>query len=61
MAENLADKLKLAWAVFEDDGAGSMPELMDGHFQACCLVDALCDLHTEGNLALGAITQTGNK
>ena len=32
MAENLSNKLKLAWPIFEDYRAGSMPELVDSHF-----------------------------
>jgi len=47
MAQNLSDEFKLARSVFEDDGAGGMPELMDRHFQSGRFLDVPANLDAE--------------
>jgi hypothetical protein len=54
MTQDLSNELKLAWSIFENDGTGGMPELVDRHPQPGCFFDVLNDLVTERGLPLRA-------
>jgi hypothetical protein len=56
VTEKLPNQLVFTGAAFENEGSGSMPELMRRHSHAGVFPNSLGDLAAEGDFALGAFT-----
>ena len=52
--EQLSQQFIFTGPMFEDDGAGSMPELVHRYPQSGCLVNSISDLAAEADFLLGA-------